>query len=70
MVTPSTSPATTASAKTPKSIGWLKTHKQFTCRCATRVDYFSGGKVKAEIIKLDQPAKRLESNIKAFNKSK
>ena len=56
--------------KTPKSIGWLKTHKQFTCRCGTRVDYFSGSKVKAEIIKLDQAAKRLESNIKAFNKSK
>ena len=42
--------------KTPKSIGWLKTHKQFTCRCGTRVDYFSGSKVKAEIIKLDQVA--------------
>ena len=54
--------------KTPKSIGWLKTHKQFTCRCGTRVDYFSASKVKGEIIK--KAAKRIESNIKAFNKSK
>ena len=56
--------------KTPKSIAWLKTHKQFTCRCGTRVDYFSGSKIKEEIIKLDQAAKRLESTIKASNKSK
>ena len=54
--------------KTPKSVGWLKTHKQFTCRCGTRVDYFSGSKVQAEI--MDQAAKRLESNTKALNKSK
>ena len=54
--------------KTQKSVGWLKTHKQFTCRCGTRVDYFSASKVKGEIIK--KAAKRLESNTKAFNKSK
>lgn len=23
--------------KSPKTIGWLKTHKQFTCACGTRI---------------------------------
>ena len=35
--------------KTSKSVEWLKTHKQFTCRCGTRVDYFSASKVKVVI---------------------
>ena len=53
--------------KTKKTIGWVKTHKKFTCICATDI-MLDTSQLKTEIAKIEKSFSALESTIKKFGK--
>lgn len=55
--------------KSPKTIGWLKTHKQFTCACGTTIQVDSRDFVR-EIGKVDKALADLQKSFKGLGKLK
>lgn len=60
-------PCENCQRKTKKSIGWIKTHKKFTCACGTEIT-INASQFKGEIAKIDKSLAALQSSLKNFGK--
>ena len=55
--------------KTPKTVTWLKSHKQLTCRCGTVIEIDTGN-LFSELRKADKALDDFKRSIGRLNKRK
>jgi hypothetical protein len=60
-------PCENCSSKTKKSIGWIKSHKEFTCACGTKIT-LDASQFKSEIAKVEKSFADLQKTLKSFGK--
>ena len=60
-------PCENCGRKTKKSIGWIKMHRNFTCRCGTEIT-LNASQFKTEIAKAEKALAGLQSSLKKFGK--
>ena len=60
-------PCENCSRKTKKSIGWIKSHKDFTCSCGTKIT-LDASQFKTEIAKVEKSFAALQKTLKSFGK--
>lgn len=60
-------PCKNCSRKTKKSIGWIKSHKDFTCACGTHIT-LDASQFKSEIAKVERSLASLQKTLKNFGK--
>lgn len=60
-------PCENCSHKTKKSIGWIKSNKDFTCSCGTKIT-IDASQFKSEIAKVEKSLAELQKTLKSFGK--
>lgn len=60
-------PCQNCSRKTKKSIGWIKSHNDFTCACGTHIT-IDASNFKSEIAKAERSFAELQKTLKNFGK--
>lgn len=60
-------PCENCSRKTKKSIGWIKSHNDFTCACGAHIK-IDANKFKTEIANVDRSIASLQKSLKNIGK--
>lgn len=60
-------PCKNCGRKSKKSIGWIKSHTEFSCACGTRIR-LQASQFKSEIAKVERSLGDLERSLKNFGK--
>lgn len=60
-------PCENCARKTKKSIGWIKSHNNFTCTCGTIIT-IDANQFKTEFAKVEKSIATLQKTLKNFGK--